>query len=150
MLFSYEGFGTQLKDYGLFLMAAMISVGQYVAGVHFIAENLNHTAIFNNAGTNTYESETRGYQHLGWIVIANGMSNFNIRYHFPKGALNNVPGQMVFYSMDPDLVDANIRFEVHRDFRPTVITETSSKELPRGQKMTDRVISDLNAANGDE
>ena len=42
MLFSYEGFGTQLKDYGLFLMAVMISVGQYVAEVHFIAENLNH------------------------------------------------------------------------------------------------------------
>ena len=78
------------------------------------------------------------------------MSNFNIRYHFPKGALNNVPGQMVFYSMDPDLVDANIRFEVHRDFQPTVTTETSFKEFPRGQKMTDRIIFDLNAANGDE
>ena len=78
------------------------------------------------------------------------MSNFSIRYHFSKGALNNVPVQMVFYSMDPDLVDANIQFEVHRDFQPTVTTEMSSKELPRGQKMTDRVISDVNAANGDE
>lgn len=57
---------------------------------------------------------------------------------------------MVFNSMDTDLVDANIQFEMHRDFQPTVSTETSSKELPRGQKMTDRVISGVNAANGDE
>lgn len=62
------------------------------------------------------------------------MSNFNVRYHFPKGALNNVPGQMVFYSMDPDLVDANIQFEVHRDSRPTVTTETLPKELQRVQR----------------
>lgn len=57
---------------------------------------------------------------------------------------------MVFNSMDPDQVDANIQFEMHRDFQPTVSTETSSKELPRGQKMTDRAISGVNAANGDE
>ena len=57
---------------------------------------------------------------------------------------------MVFNSMDPDLVDANVQFEMHRDCQPTVTTETSSKELPRGQKMTDRVISSIDAANGDE
>lgn len=70
-------------------MATMISVGQYFAGVHFTAENLNHKSIFNVTETNTYESETKGYQRLGWVVVANGMSNFSIRYHFPKGAPNN-------------------------------------------------------------
>lgn len=58
MLFSYEGFGTQLKDYGLFLIAAMISVGQYVARVRFTADDLNHKAIFNVTETNIYEGET--------------------------------------------------------------------------------------------
>ena len=57
---------------------------------------------------------------------------------------------MVFYSMDPDLVDANIQFEVRRDFQPTVTTETSSKELQRAQKVTNQVTSGINATAGDE
>lgn len=57
---------------------------------------------------------------------------------------------MVFYSMDPDLVDANFQFEVHRDSRPTVTTETLPKELQRLQKVTNQVTSGINATAGDE
>ena len=83
----------------------------------------------------------RCHQHLGWLGIDNGISSFLLRDHFSKGAINNAPGQMVFYSMDPDMVNANIQFEVRRDSRPTVTTETLPQELQRVQKVTNQVAS---------
>lgn len=92
--------------------------------------------------------KARGHQHLGRIGVANGMSNFFLRDYFSKEAINNAPGQMVFYSMDPDIVDANIQFEVRRDSRPTVTTETLLQELQRVRKVTNQVASGINATEG--
>lgn len=60
MLFSYEGFRIQLKDYGLFRMATN-DVGRSIrCRLHLTVENLNYKAILNDIETNTYEREATG------------------------------------------------------------------------------------------
>ena len=107
-----------------------------MTGVQFTVEDWNHRAIFNDTGTKTYEGGTTGGpRHLNWAETANEMTILSIRYNHPRGAINNAPGQKVVASIDSDLADANIQFEVRRDFQPTATTEMSSNEVQRGQKV---------------
>ena len=126
-----------------------MSVGQYVAGVHLTVENLNHKAILNDIETNTYEREATG-SPASWLDSDNQWyDQFPHKISFFQRSYEQCTRPNVFYSMDLDLVDANIQFEVRKDFQPTVTTEPSPKELQSRQKVTDQVVFCVNAANED-
>lgn len=118
--------------------------GQWIAGVQYTFTDLNNKIRFDATGTNTISGVTNGQEeHIAWTAIGNGITNVQIRWKVPLGAINNSPGQKLFAGKDPDTQTSNIEFQVRRDFQPTVTTQVSSKELKRGQTVADRVTSDV-------
>lgn len=116
--------------------------GQWIAGVQYTFTDLNNKIRFDATGTNTISGVTNGQEeHIAWTAIGNGITNVQIRWKVPLGAINNSPGQKLFAGKDPDTQTSDIEFQVRRDFQPTVTTQVSSKEMKRGQRVTDKVTS---------
>lgn len=125
--------------------------GQLVAGVPYTITISNNSAVFDATNTGTYSGITTGSPiHIPWHATGNGIVTYRVHYGTFLGLINNAPGQKLFIGRDPEYQTAEISFQVRRDFQPTVTTEASSKELQRGQKVTDKVTSGVNVANGDE
>ena len=142
---------TQGKRRGTFDPGLRNQYGGYISGIPYTIVDKNNKAKFDATGTSSISGVTTGGpEHIPWTAIGNGMTNFDIKYSVPRGLINNAPGQKVFATRDPELVDSYISFEVRRDFQPTVTTQVSSRELKRGQPVTDKVTSGVNVNAGDE
>lgn len=138
---------TQGKRKGTVNPGILNADGQFVAGIPYTI-TLDGPAVFDATGNNSYSGVTSGQEeHISWTATGNGGVTAHATYTQVTGKKLNSPGQDLFGLNDPSNVSGNIQFEVINNFQPTVTTEVSSKKLPAGEPVKDRVTSGV--ARGD-
>lgn len=139
---------TQAQRKGTVDPGIKTSAGGFVSGIQYTA-TITGPATFDATGTKTYTGTTTSAAvHIPWTATGNGSVQVAVSHKIPKAAKQSAPGQDLFTLTDPETTSANITFNVRRDFQPTVSTQVSSKIVPRGARVSDRVTSGIK--QGDE
>ena len=85
---------TQRKRRGTVNPGLKNGYGQWIAEVQYTFTDLNNKIRFGETGTNTISGVTNGQEeHIAWTAIGNGITNVQIRWKVPLGAINNSPEQ---------------------------------------------------------
>lgn len=141
---------TEGQRTGTFNPGILNSSGSYVSGLSYTL-TISGPAVWSSTGTKTYSGTTSGSaQHIKWEATGNGDVTVTVKYDQPIGeTLDAGSNQDMFaYLDDPETQSGSISFEVVNAFQPTVTTESSSKELKRGETVQDKVTSGVE--DGDE
>nr|WP_267444560.1 hypothetical protein [Bifidobacterium sp. B4142] len=87
---------TQGKRRGTVNSGLKNGYGQWIAEVQYTFTDLNNKIRFGETGTNTISGVTNGQEeHIAWAAIGNGITNVQIWWKVPLGAINNSPEQNI-------------------------------------------------------